>query len=260
MAWLKLLLFRPTLCVGVLLGLVMPACSLELVLAQSQPPSPSQTRSLNWGNYEPPPNIGKPGGREGGGTRGPCIKNAENAQPIALVPANDFGTTIAERPIFYVYVPPVHSEAGEQPQIEFTLEDENQREIYKTTVPLTAQAGILSFSLPTSANSPRLETGKNYKWSVYLVCSTDDHGGNKLVYGWIRRIQGMPTLVQDLEQAARPRDAASIYTRYGVWYDALSAIAELRRVRDDAILTKEWAALLESVGLQKIANEPLIQR
>ncbi len=40
---------------------------------------------------------------------------------------------------------------------------------------------------------------------------------------------------------------------------ALSAIASLRRTADNPTLQNDWLALLTSVDLQKIANQPLIQ-
>lgn len=228
--------------------------------AQSQPPS-SQGLPNSWGAYEPDPSIGKPGRREGGGTRGPCVKNAPNYKLTSLVPANSFGTTLAEYPTFLFYVPPIQEE--EKPQLEFALNAENGQVIYKTNFPVARSPGIVSVSLPASANLPRLEENKNYKWSFTLICNPQDpsdKSGNSWVEGSIRRVQLSPTVAQQLEGVSSPRGKVIAYSAAGIWFDALSTLAELRRATpSDPILEKDWKDLLQSVGLETIASEPLLQ-
>lgn len=228
--------------------------------AMSQPPS-SQGLPNTWGAYEPDPNIGKPGRREGGGTRGPCVKNSANYQLTSLVPANSFGTTLAEYPTFFVYVPTIQEE--EKPQLEFALKTENDRVIYKTNFTIARSPGVVSVSLPASANLPRLEENKNYKWSFTLICNPEDpsdRSSNSQVEGSIRRVRLSPTIVQQLEGVALPRDRVVAYSTAGIWFDALSTLAELRRATpSDPTLEKDWKNLLQSVGLETIASEPLLQ-
>ncbi len=226
--------------------------------AMSQLPS-NQGLPNTWGAYEPDPNIGKPGRREGGGSRGPCVKNSPNYQLTSLVPANNFGTTLAEYPTFFVYVPTIEEE--EKPQLEFALKTENDRVIYKTNFTIARSPGIVSVSLP--ANLPRLEENKNYKWSFTLICNPEDpsdKSGNSWVEGSIRRVRLSPTIVQQLEGVALPRDRVVAYWTAGIWFDALSTLAELRRATpSDPTLEKDWKNLLQSVGLETIASEPLLQ-
>lgn len=248
------------LSVGVLLAVALPAFGVESVQAQSRLPS-DQRLSPNWGNYRPPSNLDKPGGREGGGSRGPCIGETSNLiqNPIALVPVNGFGTTLAARPTFFVYVPTINP--GEKPQMQFVLRTADDRVVYRTTFSKIPNPGILSFSLPDLANSPSLELGKTYKWAFTLVCNPndDDLSGNKLAAGSIQRIAPPSPMESELAQATSPQDKIAVYAKYGIWYDALGAIANLRRTSDNAALQNDWLALLTSVELQKIANQPLIQ-
>ncbi len=248
------------LSVGVLLAVAIPDAGVESVQAQSRLPS-NQRLSPNWGNYRPPSNLGRPTGREGGGSRGPCIAETSPTihNPIALVPAYGFGTTLAARPTFFVYVPTINPR--ETPQMQFVLRTAYDRIVYRTTFSRIPSPGIISFSLPDRANSPILELGKTYKWTVTLVCkpNDDDRSGNKLAAGSIQRIAPPSRMESELTQATSPQDRVAVYARYGVWYDALSAIASLRRTADNHTLQNDWLALLTSVDLQKIANQPLIQ-
>lgn len=229
--------------------------------AQSQQANINQRLITNWGAYEPDPNIGKPERREGGGTRGPCIEKSENNNLVPLVPNNSFGATVSEYPTFLVYVPAINKQ--EKPQIKFTLQGANNQEIYTSTATITNTAGIISIRLPGGSNLPGLETGKTYKWSFTLICYPEqeqegDHSGNSQVQGSIGRVEN-PALVQQLEQITTPRDKFLTYAAAGVWYDALSALAELRRSQpDNPILAKDWQDLLQSVGLETIAAEPLL--
>lgn len=228
--------------------------------AMSQLPS-NQGLPNTWGAYEPDASIGKPGRREGGGTRGPCVKNSANYHLTSLVPANSFGTTLAEYPTFFVYVPTIKEQ--EKPQLEFALKTENDMVIYKTNFTIARSPGVVSVSLPASANLPRLEENKNYKWSFTLICNPEDpsdRSSNSDVKGSIRRVRLNPTIVQQLEGATLPRDKVVAYTTAGIWFDALSTLAELRRATpSDPTLEKDWKNLLQSVGLETIASEPLLQ-
>lgn len=250
------------LSVGVLLAVAIPDAGVQSVQAQSRLPS-DQRLSPNWGNYRPPSNLDRPGGREGGGSRGPCIGETSSTidNPIALVPVNGFGTTLAARPTFFVYVPTIKPEAGVTPQMQFVLRSADNRQIYRTTFSTIPNPGIISFTLPDGANSPSLELGKTYRWTVTLVCNPndEDRSRNKLAAGSIQRIAPPSQMARELAQATSPEDKVAVYAKYGIWYDALFAIANLRRTSDNAALQNDWLALLTSVDLQKIANQPLIQ-
>lgn len=248
------------LSMGILLAVAIPDAGVESVQAQSRLPS-DQRLSPNWGNFRPPSNLGRPTGREGGGSRGPCIAETSSTidNPIALVPVNGFGTTLVARPTFFVYVPTI--KRGEKPQMQFVLRTADNRIVYSTTLSTIPSPGIVSFSLPDRVNSPSLELGKTYKWAFTLICNPndDDRSDSQLAAGSIQRIASPSQMVRDLAQTTSPQDRVAVYARYGIWYDAISAIANLRRTADNPALQNDWLALLTSVDLQKIANQPLIQ-
>ena len=227
------------------------------VQAQLNPQSSNHSLITNWDAYEPDSSLGKPGRREGGGSRGPCIKNAVNDKVLPLVPRNIFGTTMAEYPTFLIYLPPLSEDY--EPQMKFVLKGDNEQEIYTTQSAIGRDRGIISISLPASSNVPPLQTGKTYQWSFTLICNTEDPSGNSLAEGLIQRIEPNTTLKQQLQQAASPRDKVIVYAAAGIWYDALSILAQVHRLQpEDPQLKKDWADLLQSVNLEKIATEPLL--
>ena len=51
----------------------------------------------------------------------------------------------------------------------------------------------------------------------------------------------------------------ALYAQAGIWYEALATLAELRRSKpNDSVLISAWESLLQSVGLDTVAKEPII--
>lgn len=250
-----------------LLAMAMTApCSIR-VQAESVPPS-SQSLPTNGSVYDPDSNVSSPGRREGGATRGDCIiKDSRNLtskeyQLVALIPGHTKGRTEAEYPSFFVYLPSTNPEA--KPEIEFTLMTAQKKEIYKTRFKVTGNAGIISLSLSNFGDLPPLKMNQDYRWTLKLICYPDaperDNSQDQYVEGLIERMKPNDEVVGELGSAATPRDRLLAYAKAGFWYDALTTLAELRRIKgNDPVVTKDWEDLLKSVGLEKIAQEPLFQ-
>ncbi|MBD2460764.1 DUF928 domain-containing protein [Oscillatoria sp. FACHB-1407] len=198
-----------------------------------------------------PPDRGAPGRREGGGTRGNCLRGEPPL--IALIPNTNFGTTLEARPTFYWHVPPTNS-----PLAEFVLLDAEDNEVYRTTFQLSGNPGIMAFSLKDQADAPDLEVGKDYHWYFSLICDPGDRSGDIFAEGWIQRIAPPANLTNQL--ASTPAgDRATLFAQSGIWYDALNSLAILRQSqpRDPDVAT-QWTTLLRSVGLDAIANQPFL--
>lgn len=202
-----------------------------------------------------PPDRGLPGRREGGGTRGECIVS----QPTltALIPSQNFGTTVKEYPSFFWYVPQTSATTA-----EFVLMDGN-RTVYKKTIALPRSPGILEVSLPQDGSVPPLTIGKDYQWFFSIVCNADDRSGDLLTRGWVQRQALSPSLATKLSQTPLA-DRAMVYAQAGIWYDAVEALADLQQsptpagIRQNARLSDRWNRLLGSVGLEGFANQPFI--
>ncbi|GAA6620837.1 hypothetical protein NUACC26_066550 [Scytonema sp. NUACC26] len=79
------------------------------------------------------------------------------------------------------------------------------------------------------------------------------------VEGWVQRVNLEPTLRDRLKQAT-PQQQAVIYAREGIWYDALTSLAELQLANpQNSVLVEDWKSLLTTIGLEKIVTQPLVR-
>jgi hypothetical protein len=166
------------------------------------------------------------------------------------------GLTVKPHPKFLVHIPQIAVQ-----EAKFTLVKEinadQEEPVYETKVALRGTPGVVSFSLP--ANSPELEVGNTYKWSVQVICdSNSDEGSvNPTVGGEVRRIP--PTdAIANIEKVP-PSDRPAMYADANAWYDSIAALAELRtQAPNDTTLKDDWVNILKSVNLDPIAEAPVL--
>lgn len=195
--------------------------------------------------------LGLPGRRVGGGTRGEC--NFGEKTLTALIPKNNLGLTVAGHPKFFFYIP----ETSDSQAVEFVLRDETDRQVYEKTFKTTGTSGVISLSLPESAQLKPLEIGKKYHWYLSVICNAQNRAQDISVDGWIQRVEPNRTLASKLEKVA-PRERAALYAASDLWHEALTTLAQMRHSRpNDSTIAAEWAQLLQSVGLDNIAQEPV---
>ncbi|CAD5932339.1 hypothetical protein PCC9214_01369 [Planktothrix tepida] len=214
--------------------------------------------------FEPPPGEGMPSRTAGGGSRGQTLAAIQTAPPLmALVPAfysqtnrqeTDIkGLTVAATPTFFFYVPAIPAK-----EAAFSLKDENNNDIYQTRLTLPNQPGILSIALPK--DTPPLKIGQTYRWSFGVIYNDENAQEPKVVFvsGEVTRTEPDATLTAKLQQA-KPLEQAKIYAENGIWFESLATLAQLRQNQPmDETLTKQWNELLQSVGLESIANQPFV--
>ena len=233
-----------------------------------------------------PPVEGGPGGTESGGPRfiqpredmdapPPTIKGNVrgcDAQVTALMPENKIGRTVFDYPtfFFYLYLPKTEeteeTEKTEETEAEtrvklaeFILKDESGKQIYQQNLTISNLSGVIGVSIPADKNVPPLEVGKKYTWRFTLICNPDDRSGDKIESGVVRRVELSADILGELEKAD-PRRKTFIYAREGIWQDAVSNLAAARRANpNDTNLAADWKSLLDSVKLDKIAKEPLLE-
>jgi hypothetical protein len=184
----------------------------------------------------------------------PVTKGTSSGQSASTTPTTSesvYGLTVAERPTFWFYVP--YPLTSSRP-VEFVLQDENGNDVYQTqftesgTVP-----GVVGLQLPPTVDP--LEVGKRYRWFFLIYCNPEQP---TFVEGWVERVELNPTLKNQLDQATTPQQKAALYAEAGVWFEALTTLAELRRQKpNDQALNAQWLKLLQSVGLEAIATEPV---
>ena len=267
--------------------LPLPNSNLQ---AQVQSTSPKHSKHYLNGQLPQPQgkqtDAGRPestsgGHPQGGGTRGGCPRVEK---PItALVPTSSdrstsgasqslrattkttatstIGLTTAKHPMFWLYVPYSFSSPR---RIEFALKDEKGKPIYQTSFLESKIApGIVGFELPSTA--PSLDVNKVYGWQFSMSCKPEKPDvvedfavEGATVEGWVHRIKPNSSLAEQLNRAT-PEERVALYTKAGIWYDAVTVLAQLRRQNpNNAKLREEWVKLLKDVDLDAIADEPIV--
>ncbi|BAY29302.1 hypothetical protein NIES2107_11430 [Nostoc carneum NIES-2107] len=75
------------------------------------------------------------------------------------------------------------------------------------------------------------------------------------VNGWIQRVKLSNNLPP---QQLAERDQVIFYAENGIWYDAITLLAQMRRRQPQTqILLTDWQTLLGDIGLQEFANKPI---
>ena len=87
-----------------------------------------------------------------------------------------------------------------------------------------------------------LDTNRLYSWYFSLICDVDKLSRNSVIRGWIRRVEPTPQLQMDLRAVDTPQHHA--YAVNDIWFDAASALAELRRNFSD-VSSSDWLDLME---------------
>ncbi len=187
--------------------------------------------------YKPPSRPRPTGPTSGTGSRG-CDSKALPVPLTPLVPNGHVGQTLSARPTFFWYL------ADAKP-VHFALVEQGvPKPIYETTVQPT-QAGIMQVTIP--ANAAELAVGKEYRWSIALVCSEARFSSNTFAQSWIERVELAPAVKNKLASATSDAERARLYAETGLWFDAMTTLAK-------ASAREQMLALLDQVNLKTIAD------
>ncbi|MBD2358620.1 DUF928 domain-containing protein [Tolypothrix sp. FACHB-123] len=203
-----------------------------------------------------PPRILAPRESTGGASRdgNSCLSahtETQQASVTPVIPLNRIGFTVKERPTILVYIPQTSARKA-----LFSLQDEQANNHYQTTIALPAKPGVMAIKL--SEYVPALQTGKNYQWSLSMICSAELEPDSPLVNGWVQRVHP-PVNVKNSGHLSPSLELVSHLANNGLWYDTASVLAQLKQAQPhNPTISISWQQLLNSVGLNAIANEPLI--
>ncbi len=246
-----------SLCLGATVAISIPAIAQE---SSSSTPKNSPVSVA----FQPPAGEGTPQATAGGASRGKC-PNIQSVNPsvTALVPALQeadelapdlTGLTFDHSPTFYFYVPAISAQKA-----AFSLKDEQNNDVYQVNFPLAGKTGIISVKLPS--NVPPLTVDQTYRWSFGIICEAqtpEDIPEVVFVTGEIRRTPTNTTLNSQLQQAT-PLEQVALYSQNGIWFEGLATLAQLRRSQpNDPTIASLWQELLQSVGLESIADQPFV--
>jgi len=199
--------------------------------------------------YQPPLLRGAPGGRVGGGTRG---IGDELVTLFALAP-NHVGLTSQEQPVLYWYL----SKPVDRP-IELTIIiEKDTHPLLEKPIPLPIEPGIHAIRLRDL--NLHLRKATPYRWFVALIPDPERRTKDIVAGGMIERID-LPEAVRVKLSQASPLNIPHIYAESGIWYDTIMTLSDLIEANPgDMNLRKERAALIEQVGLSKVARYELEQ-
>jgi hypothetical protein len=186
------------------------------------------------------------GGASRSSGRCPQDRLGDDASVTLITPDSKGGLTVAARPTLLA-----HIHRSNAKRLFFSVRDDRGNYHYQTMMTMPKEEGIVAFSLPK--NAPELEPNKMYHWSVVLVCTARLRPDSPRVEGWIQRQQTAPSAsVPSLEQAVS-------YYNAGLWYDALGTMADLRqKYQGDRQYEQAWGELMQTVGLNRLAQAPLL--
>jgi Domain of Unknown Function (DUF928) len=207
--------------------------------------------------FKPPAGDKRPDRTVGAGSRGrQCSQDIASASmpsgllnqlPLrAVVPTANTGLTVAERPVFWVYLPQTSAQ-----QVVLSVQKEGALEHTQWTFPAPETSGIFSFQPP--ADAPSLKVGETYQWAVVLMCGERPNPNDPAIAAWIKRVSPSQLASQET-----PLDQVARNAEQGLWYDMVTALAQERKAQpNDPTLMQTWADVLKSQGLEPIASEPL---
>jgi Domain of Unknown Function (DUF928) len=165
------------------------------------------------------------------------------------------GLTTLERPTFWFYIP--YTKDLSNSSAEFSLQDSAENDVYRNAIALPPEPSVIGISLPENVTS--LEVGKTYRWYLKVRCKQETASVPLYVQGDIQRINLDAPVMQQLSAAGDPRQKIIIYAKEGIWFDALTLLAQIRLSNsNDASVKEDWQSLLQSVNLGNISTAPLL--
>lgn len=223
---------------------VFALAGFTINLAPGWTQSHAQVMALPLAKVPLPPGTGspeepqKPGGTRDGSGVGACQQTDQAF--TALVPNNgDESLTTAEYPVFWFYIPDA---AEDIHSIEFSLHNQDETEtFYRTPIQLKKTPGVIGIPLAPSPKS-FLKENQSYRWKLIVNCTAQAKPEDVIALeGLVTRVQQSPNLVG------------------AIWFDELTNRAQRYQLEpQNPEVQKAWTQLLKSVGLEELAQAPLV--
>lgn len=191
--------------------------------------------------------------------RNPCKENEPSLMAL-VVPSTETqknSTSFTqENPRFWFYMP---YESIQLRTAEFEISDDagnSYKEDLKQLLTQTkVKPGFISVSVPSTKFS--LKDGQWYqlKLSVDVSCKLTSRPIPDYVIAWVEKQKLNSTVSNQLSNAKNQLEKSKIFENNGLWYDALTTIAENKRSNPN---DENWARLLRVVGLQEITTKEIV--
>jgi hypothetical protein len=239
----------------ILIGTIvlMPTTLIQSQTMVVQQPKPKkQKRPL------PPPPVSTkdfPANRSVSASQGTCdLKLVALAPEFKRTTANQiaethvWGQTTKSNPTLWFFIP----SAPPGTELEFSLQDRQEQDIYRSSIITPTQPGVISIKLPSG--QPPLQLGRDYRWTLKAKVPCDNAEPTRVhVDGWISRVN----------LAVGDKESYDNYAYQGIWYDAVTSLAQQRLQKpNDPDLKRDWFVLLssESMNLYEIGDRPILKQ
>ena len=185
-----------------------------------------------------PPQDGKKPQTKGAGTRNPDALrcNAKDSEALAIMPEDNYGLTVRERPEIFVLLPKT---AAKQVVLSFESQDKEYHQV--AFLPVDPNSKIQSFALPQDKLG--LESDRYYQWKLTLVCGNLPHVDDPVLSGWVRRQEADLNTSEIANRASIAQ--AQWYGINGYWYDLLWQIKQIETNNYRDISTVDIWSILE---------------
>ncbi len=215
--------------------------------------SSTRAQNANTSSETGSDSIQRDGRRTAGGDRGTCaaMKNINDAL-TAFVAQKGNSLTLSDSPTLLFYVPYV---SNSPINAKFSLQNDDGYNVIKPPMilKLSGTPGINKIRIPKS-----LEKGKYYRWSLAIICDSEDQSKNPGIHGWVKRVEPSPNLTRQLQKRLSKRELADVYSKEGLLLDALALLVEIRN--RDTQAKNDWNSLLKSLDLEVYYYTPLVNQ
>jgi|GEM_PF-1526526 len=171
------------------------------------------------------------------------------------------------------------------PQPQFTSAQGEPSPAPVESVPVE-KGQVMSLQIPRHVGIQPLAVGSIYRWEVSLICDINNRTRDLYTTGYVQRLLSNPDLKAQIQQASPP-EQVFIYANARLWYETLASVISLQPDRqtsqtsqtngvasplltplnletgsgmEDENIDAIWVALLNSVGLEQIAQQTLSLR
>ncbi|MGB6294841.1 MAG: DUF928 domain-containing protein [Rivularia sp. (in: cyanobacteria)] len=198
------------------LSLIISICSLPV---QAQTKSGINHNSLSeeivFQDSFTPPGEPEPKETKGSGSRdgGKCSSEEQKIKP--LMPERNYGLSLQKHPSVFINLP-----KSKAKQVMLSFRDTQGKYYQRAFLPITSN-GIVSFSLPE--DKPSLTVGKNYQWSLVVVCGNTVQPDDPTFMGWVQRVERTSGIDRELTGKSAV-DKAKWYGENGYWYEMVGEI------------------------------------
>ena len=221
--------------------LLLPIAAQKEIQAQEetsrqtvyQPPKDEDEKNKKEAEDENENEILRAVQRTPGGSRGERCNSLAPQVVTLIVPEDHIGTTVSSRPTVIWF----NSEHISQP-VRLTFHSSGSKPILVKDFS-SLPKGFRTFTIPE--NSPGLEIGEVYKWTVTVVCNEKRPSKNLYAQAWIKRVSA------PMNQIRGNFNCNIDFAAVGIWYDALACSYS-------SFSGEEFDSLLEQVDLSELST------